>query len=235
MLRRKILGLAAALAIGVPLCFADSFSLSLTGALNNTEASFSVPVTLVTTGTINLQTYGFGGGTNAAGSVIPAGGFDPFVGLFEGTGSTAAFLDGTSDILTNYSPGCPPAGTRTIGSIPDQCGDVNIQIAGLSPGIYTVLLTDGEYVPNAVFEASPALLGDGFTDFTGGVFQTCYDTDDCNTDTANWTLDITAPAGSTVPTPSSVPEPSSAPLAAVGMVLGVRLYAKSRKLNRGGN
>jgi hypothetical protein len=235
MLRRKILGLAAALVIRVPLCFADYFSLSLTGALNNTEASFSVPVTLVTTGTINLQTYGFGGGTNAAGSVIPAGGFDPFIGLFSGTGSTAVFLDGTSDILTNYSPGCPPAGTLAIGSVPGQCGDVNIQFAGLSAGTYTVLLTDGEYVPNAVFEASPAFLGDGFTDFTGGVFQTCYDANDCNTNTGNWALDITAPAGSTVPTSSSVPEPSSAPLAAIGMALGASVYAKSRKLNRGGN
>ncbi len=142
MLRRKILGLAAALAIGVPICFADSFSLSLTGALNNTEASFSVPVTLVTTGTINLQTYGFGGGANAAGSVIPAGGFDPFVGLFEGTGAGAVFLNGTSDELTNYAPGCPPAGTVTIGSVSGQCGDVFLSFPVLAAGTYTVILSD---------------------------------------------------------------------------------------------
>ena len=37
-------------------------------------------VTLSTTGAITLQTYGFGGGVNAAGTTIAAGGFDPFVG-----------------------------------------------------------------------------------------------------------------------------------------------------------
>jgi hypothetical protein len=214
-------------------CCADT--ISETGTLNSPEDTVLIPLTLVTGGTVTLQTFGFGGGTNAAGTVIPAGGFDPFVGLFSGTGSTAVFLDGTSDILTNYSPGCPPAGTLAIGSVPGQCGDVNIQFAGLSAGTYTVLLTDGEYVPSAVFESSPALLGDGFTDFTGGVFETCLDVDDCNTDTANWALDITAPAGSTVPTPSPVPEPKFAPLAAIGMALGATVYAKSRMSNRGDN
>jgi hypothetical protein len=217
----------------VGLCSADT--ISETGTLSSPEDTVLIPLTLVTSGTVTLQTFGFGGGTNAADMVIPAGGFDPFVGLFSGTGPTALFLNGTSDILTGYLPGCPPAGTLTIGSIPDQCGDVNIQFTGLGAGTYTVLLTDGDYVPNAVFEAPPAFLGDGFTDLTGGVFQTCYDADDCNTDTANWALDITGPAGSTVPTPSPVPEPSSAPLAAVGVALCANVYARSRKLNRGGN
>jgi hypothetical protein len=214
---------------------ASAGTVSFTGTLSSPEDTASFAVTLSSIGTITLQTYGFGGGTNAADIVIPPGGFDPFVGLFSGSGAGAVFINGTSDILSNFSPGCPPAGLVTIGSVPDQCGDVNIQFTGLGVGTYTVLLTDGEYVPNALFEAPPAYLGDGFTDLTGGVFQTCYDADDCNTDTANWALDITAPAGSTIPPPSSVPEPSSAPLAAVAMALGASVYAKSRKLNRGGN
>jgi hypothetical protein len=155
-----------------------------------------------------LQTYGFGGGTNAAGSGIPAGGFDPFVGLFLGTGPSAFFINGTSDILTNDSPGCPPAGTLAIGSVAGQCGDVTLQFTGLAAGTYTVLLSDGEYIPAAVYETS-GQLGDGFVDFTAGVFQTCVDANDCNTDTANWALDVTAPGGGT-----STPEPGS--LALVG-------------------
>jgi hypothetical protein len=86
-----------------------------------------------------------------------------------------------------------------------------------------------------VYEAPPAYLGDGFTDLTAGVFQTCYDADDCNMDTANWALDITAPAGSTILPPSSVPEPSSAPAAAIGLAVGASVYARSRRLNKGGN
>jgi hypothetical protein len=215
------------------LCCADT--ISETGTLSSPEDTVLIPLTLLTGGTVTLQTFGFGGGTNAAGTVIPAGGFDPFVGLFSGTGPTALFLNGTSDILTTYSPGCPPAGTLTIGSVPDQCGDVNIQFTGLGAGTYTVLLTDADYVPNVVYEAPPAYLGDGFTDLTAGVFQTCYDADDCNTDTANWALDITAPAGSTIPAPSSVPEPSSVPLAAIGLTIGASVYSRSRRLNRGGH
>jgi hypothetical protein len=186
-------------------------TISLTGTLASPEDEALITLTLITSGDVTLQTYGFGGGTNAAGAVISSGGFDPFAGLFSGTGPTAVFIDGASDILTNYSPGCPPAGTIPIGSVPGQCGDVTFTLTGLSAGVYTVLLTDGEYIPNAVFEASPGYLGDGFTDFSAGVFQTCADLNDCNTDTANWALDITAPAG------SSVPEPGSVSLVALGL------------------
>ena len=48
--------------------------------------------------------------------MIPGGRFDPFVGLFQGTGPTALFLDGTADKLTNFTsepPACPPAGLVT--------------------------------------------------------------------------------------------------------------------------
>jgi hypothetical protein len=205
-------------------------SISETGILPSPEDTVTIDLMLTTGGTVTLQTYGFGGGTNAAGTAVPSGGFDPFVGLFSGTGPGAIFINGTSDILSNYSPGCPPAGTLTIGSVPLQCGDVNLVFPGLAAGTYTVLLSNGPYVPNAVFDASPGFLGDGFTDLTGGVFQTCYDGNNCNTDTANWALDITAPAGSTIP------EPSSAPLlATVALALGASVYAKSRKLRKGGN
>jgi hypothetical protein len=175
-------------------------TISETGTFSTPEDTFLITLTLPTGGDVTLQTYGFGGGTNAAGSVIPSGGFDPFVGLFSGTGPTAIFLNGDSDILSNYTPGCPPAGTVTVGSVSGQCGDVNLPFTGLGAGTYTVLLSDGENVPNAVFETS-GVLGDGFTDFTGGVFQTCADVNDCNSDTGNWALDIVAPNGSITATP----------------------------------
>ena len=74
------------------LCCADT--ISETGTLSSPEDTVLIPLTLLTGGTVTLQTFGFGGGTNAAGTVIPAGGFDPFVGLFYGTGPTALFLNG---------------------------------------------------------------------------------------------------------------------------------------------
>jgi len=202
-------------------------TISQTGTLANPEDSVLINLSLVSDGSVTLQTYGFGGGTNAAGTVIAPGGFDPFVGIFAGTGSSAVFLNGSSDVLTNYSPGCPPAGAIAIGSIPGQCGDVNLLFPDLAAGTYTVLLSDAAYLPNAVFEATPGLLGDGFADLTGGVFQTCYDADDCNTDTANWALDITTSAGAT---PPPVPEPPAVELAGMGIAFAAAwIYRRSRR------
>jgi hypothetical protein len=43
-----------------------------------------------TTGeTLTVQTWSFGGGVNGAGTTIAAGGCDPFVAIFDGTGPTA--------------------------------------------------------------------------------------------------------------------------------------------------
>jgi hypothetical protein len=54
-------------------------SISYMGTLDpadaNSLAFFSF--TLATSGTLNIQTWGYGGGTNAAGTVTTDGGFDP--------------------------------------------------------------------------------------------------------------------------------------------------------------
>jgi hypothetical protein len=185
---------------------ASAGTTSYTGALASPEdSSNALTVTLATGGVLGVQTWGFGGGTNASDTVIPAGGFDPFVGVFAGTGSTATFIDGASDDLSNYSGsyvGCPPAGEVNIGG--EVCGDVTLSEA-LSAGTYTVLITDAAYIPNAVFETDGEL-GDGFSDFTGGVLQTCNtvgSNTSCITPTADWALDITTPASA-----SPVPEPN---------------------------
>ena len=85
----------------------------------------------------------------------------------------------------------------------------------LLPGSYTLLLSDALFVPNAVFDNGT--LGEGFSDFTGGAFQTC-NTDSsgattCATDTANWAFDLTTSGGTTVPSP----EPGSLLLLAGGL------------------
>jgi hypothetical protein len=205
--------------------FADTAS--YTGTLAGPEDSFTTTVNVAGDGTVTLQTYGFGGGVNGAGSTIAAGGFDPFVGLFSGTGDGAVFVDGTSDILTNYTPGCPPAGTVTIGSVAGQCGDVNLQFTGLAAGTYTVVLSDGAYLPAALFEDPGGVLGDGFFDLTGGVFQTCDTNGDCNDDTADWALDITTSGMSAAP---PVPEPASVELAATAALLVVGwMYCRDKR------
>ena len=151
---------------------------SYIGAMVNSTDVVEKTFTLSAPATIGLQTWGFGGGTDAAGNVISSGGTDPFLAIFSGTGAGATILTdgasnpfGTSLDLTNYDNpnflGCPPAGAPAIGGSP-QCGDISMTLPSLAAGTYTVVLSDGQYIANAVFDDGS--LGEGFTDFTGGGF-----------------------------------------------------------------
>ena len=83
---------------------ASAGTVSYTGTLASPEdESNEFVVTLGAAGNLGLQTWGFGGGTNGAANVIPAGGFDSFVSVWDGTGATATLIDGSSDVMSNYS------------------------------------------------------------------------------------------------------------------------------------
>ena len=214
-----------------------SATVSYSGTLASAEDIFETTVTLSGPGSLTLQTWGFGGGTNAAAMAIPAGGFDPLVAVFTGTGGGANFVEGVSDILTNFAGfiGCPPAGTVTIGSIAGNCGDIQMTLS-LSGGPYTILLSEGAFIPNAVFDNGT--LSEGFTDLTGGAFQTCLDQVNCNNDTANWAMDVTVSGASQAPEPAAW---GTACLGLLGLAVAVRIRSGTgnnpwlqRKQERGG-
>src|SRR5450631_4466132 len=89
--------------------------ISLQGALvlsaGDANDTFVYVLTLPAASTVNIQSYGFGGtasapgGTNLAGSIIPAGGFDPYLSVFTGSGPTAIFR------TSNDDGSCPPGST----------------------------------------------------------------------------------------------------------------------------
>src|ERR1700689_683927 len=71
----------------VPSALADSSSTqSYTGTLANSDSVFQTTVKVGVGDDIVLQSFGFGGGTNAAGSVISAGGTAPEGAVFDTTG-----------------------------------------------------------------------------------------------------------------------------------------------------
>jgi len=210
-------------------CTTTGNTISCTGNLSAPENVFTDTFTALGS-SVTVQTFGFGGGTNAAGQAIPAGGFDSLVALFAGTGPTATILvDGSlnpvasADNLTLFSPGCPPAGTVLMG-VTNVCGD-NALVATLTPGLtYTLLLTDANFVPFAVNPGPPTSvnLSDGFGDLTGGVFQTCnFDAkgQTCITPTGNFAVDIS---------PAATPEPATLLLLGSGLFgLGWRVRRRA--------
>jgi hypothetical protein len=194
-------------------------SISYTGTLASSMDVVAETFTLTSPATIGLQTWSFGGGRNAAGNLILPGGTDPFLGIFSGTGASAAILTdgggnpyGTSLDLSNYGIpnflGCPPAGAPTIGGSP-QCGDITMT-PSLAAGTYTVILTDGQYIPQAVFDNGT--LGEGFNDFTGGAFcNIAINGMNCPNTSGAYAFDITG-------LPASVPEPAAAGLVGAALL-----------------
>ncbi|MEO8125650.1 MAG: DVUA0089 family protein [Bryobacteraceae bacterium] len=205
---------------------------SCTGALDDPTHFFETMFTVSGQAGINIitiQTYGFGGGTNANGDTIAGGGFDPLIAVFsaapesilvDGGGNSLASLPGSAQ----FFPGCGPAGTRAIAT-DTVCGDSTLTVS-LAPGSYSLVLSDAAYIPFAVSPGPPisSALSDGFADLTGGVFRTCSTTGACISDTGSFAVDIVG-----LPV-MPVPEPSS--LALVGAALAPLLYKRFSPLSK---
>ena len=221
-----------------------------TGTLASPTTAFETSFTLSSFDNIQIQTWGFGGGTNAAGQFIPAGGFDPLVTLFSGLPATATIVTDASsnplvdaDNLSNppysFVGNCLPAGYVTIGTGIGSlvCGDdllkTSLGFAGLPAGTYTLVLTDANYQPAAIFDNGA--LSEGFNDLTGGVFQTCNTTSNgttCVVDSANYAVDIVSADGKS--DLSQVPEPTALALLGTGLaaLAGLKRFRKRRMLPR---
>ena len=157
------------LALSVLPVIASGSSVSFTGTLATPESVFETTFSVPSSGTVAFQTWGFGGGTNAGGQVVPSGGFDPLIALFSGPVTTATIdVDGSGNPLTDadnllnppwsYVGNCSPAGTVAI-RLDNDCGADFMQVV-LAAGTYTLPLTDANYIPNAIYDNGAFLASD---------------------------------------------------------------------------
>jgi len=161
--------------------------------------------TLISPETVTFQTWGYGGGTNAADQVIPPDGFESLLTWF---GSDGSYI--------NNSSSCG-AGN----SYEDACLDAYGQVL-LTAGTYTLALTQEGNDANCA-SGSPGDLSCGFSEEGQGDYTPITTGDpDCTAfcgtfgtqEDGDWAVDIL-----NVSTASATPEPVTMLLAGCGLAL----------------
>lgn len=163
---------------------------------NFTVASNNTSVTLVT--------RGYAGGTNAAGTSIPRGGFDPILTLFSPTGAFIVSDDDQSSVVDPVSGNSWDALITRL----------------LDTGTYTLALTqynNSAIGPNLSNGFTGAVINPGFVDANG--FQR----------TSAWAVDILNVSQASIPSTAGVPDSASTAallLLSLAAVAGLRRNAR---------
>jgi hypothetical protein len=156
--------LVGGLFAGIPSAWATPQNFSFTGTFNQDDDVQLFHFTVGAGSMVVLRTWSYAGGTNAAGDAIAAGGFDPILALFDGTG---AYIDQNDD------GGC---GSVDPDAMTGECWDTYFS-AALAPGDYTVAVMEYDNFANG------PNLSDGFERDGEGNF----------TKAAGWCDDDSAP------------------------------------------
>ncbi|MGB5324518.1 MAG: DVUA0089 family protein [Pseudomonadales bacterium] len=173
---------------------------SFTGSFNQDDEIQLINFVLTAPTTVTLRSYSYGGGTQADGNIVVAGGFDPVLAVFDFQG----------DFVVQQEDA--PIGTVT----PDPNGnewDVYLQLA-LPAGEYFLAITQYDNLTEGNFPGGNFSNGfdrQGTGNFTGTVFN-CSNLMFCDFDdnnrTSQWAFDILGAdlaSTSTIVVPTNVP------------------------------
>jgi hypothetical protein len=209
---RTVLCLSCFAAMLASTAMADTFS--FTGTFSSDDQVQLFSFTLASSSTVTFQTYGYGGGANAEGSVISPGGFDPYLTWFGPDGSEFGSVD----------DGC---GAASAGI--DGCADSFINTV-LDAGTYTLALTQSPNTPMGALSDGFAQQGNGNFTATGACPEFCDFGG--NPGNGNWALDILFVDSASEP--AETPEPFTFVLAGGGLALLAlaRRVTGSRNSNR---
>jgi hypothetical protein len=186
---------------------ASALDFSFTGAFGLDEDVQLFTFTADGVSAVTLRSYSYAGGTQADGNIVPTGGFDPILNLFDSTG--ALILQQDDDLQDNAI--CDGSSDPNTG----ECWDVfSVQV--LPAGNYTVALTQYDNYANGP-NLSDGFLEAGQGNFTGALAG-CSNGSFCDVSgdapfdnrTNEWAFDILG-------VQTAVPEPTTATLVALGL------------------
>ena len=194
--------LRAAFLLGLSACLSAPVfgqSQSFAGTFNADADAPGFSFTLNGTAPVIIRTYSYAGGTTAAGVVVPGGGFDPTLSLYDSSGNF---------IVGNRDGGC---GNVAADPVTSFCWDSYLNVT-LPAGAYTVVITQSENLPNGptlassfVYAAQPnfsmpaGASSSGFWDLFPSKRTSAYSFDVSSTAL----VPVTPPPVVTVPTPLS--------------------------------
>ena len=103
-MKKSLLGIVAI--VGLLAGSAQAANFSYTGTLNDPNDVQTFNFSVGAPSTVTLRTWSYAGGTNAAGSVIAGGGFDPILALFNSAGAKIGENDDGGCGLVAAGPNC---------------------------------------------------------------------------------------------------------------------------------
>ena len=187
-MKKTLLAICTALTLSVGQAGAVPMDFSFTGNLANDDDVQLFNFSVAAPSIVTLRTWSYAGGTNAAGDVIPAGGFDPILALFDSAGN---LIDQNDDGIGVPADPVTGAAYDTLLSTALDAGDYTVSVMQYANFANGPTLGDG-------FSGSGRT---GFVDVTG------------DTRTSFWAFDILNVESAT----TRVPEPASLALFSLGL------------------